>query len=176
MSRKKTWRNIPFELSRELIVKYVPNPSLDDYVYDGGLEVFDEQTSQALNLGKKAEESIFKLLGGNCIEEPPNKKWLEVPEDIPSIELVIDGNSSGYVDPGCIRGPVENCYPPEEDDCRELDSMQVIFHKSITCLAFGGSLVYREDVCIPVEDENAGILWDQLLEQVYEFEIDTEGE
>ena len=72
MRKKKTWHNIPFELSRELIVEYVPNPKIPrfaDWVYDGGAKIFDEQTSQSLKLGKEVEASIVRLLGGNLIEE-----------------------------------------------------------------------------------------------------------
>lgn len=35
-------------------------------------------------------------------------------------EIVIDFLSTGYYDPGCNWGPIENSYPPEGDDEREL--------------------------------------------------------
>jgi hypothetical protein len=39
--------------------------------------------------------------------------------------LEVEFTSSGYYDPGVTSGPVDRCYPPEGDDEREIESMQL---------------------------------------------------
>ncbi len=41
-----------------------------------------------------------------------------LPKDDEYYDLVIEFRSSGYYDSGCISGPPDNWYPPEDDDER----------------------------------------------------------
>ena len=51
------------------------------------------------------------------------EKWHDVGMEL---NLCIEFTTSGSYDPGRCSGPPEGCYPPEEEDWRELTQIKII--------------------------------------------------
>lgn len=73
------------------------------------------------------------------------------------IEIEMHGSSSGYSDPGSWGSP-DNCYPPEGDDEREINSADISFYDE------EGDLLHE------CETQDVGFLSD--LETIFSSEIE----
>lgn len=79
-------------------------------------------------------------------------------EPVESGEILIHFRSSGYYDPGRTYGPPEDCYPPEGDEERTLDRVEVS----------------ANDVKVSVTQGHAEIFFDACFEAVMEAELDCD--
>lgn len=52
--------------------------------------------------------------------------WPFIDDEFASYEIVIEFLCSGYDDPGCTLGAPEDCYPPESEDERQLDTAYLL--------------------------------------------------
>ena len=92
-----------------------------------------------------------------------------ITEEINStFELVIEGTSSGYYDPGQRYGPPEKCYPPEGNDERTFDCIYVLQHNDIQGV--------KSKIKYEIPEERKEDLFEQFLEQIQDIEIDTQGD
>lgn len=101
--------------------------------------------------------SITSLLGPLALELRKDS------EDEHTFDLVISFVSSGYYDPGRTYGPPENCYPPEYEDERELESIAVIWE---------GITGESRELALP--EKQAQEVFDYFSTQIDEVEIDED--
>ena len=84
-------------------------------------------------------------------------------KDEETFEFVISFVSSGYYDPGRMSGPPEDCYPPEYEDERELESVAVIWE---------GITGESRELNLP--EKQAQEVFDYFFTQINEVEIDED--
>jgi len=77
-----------------------------------------------------------------------------LPDDTPA-EVIIHFRSKGYYDPGKTSGPPERCYPPEGDDERTLD------HVEITLMLPNG-----KEIKLRATEKTAQALFDAYKEEI----------
>ena len=119
--------------------------SAELYCYDG--KIYDSDNDQEVDLG--------------C----------DIPlteESDATFELVIEGTSSGYYDPGRTYGPPEKCYPPEGEDERTFDCIYVLQHNDIQ----GVKSRIKHDIPAQRKED----LFEQFCEQIQDIELDTQGD
>jgi len=92
-----------------------------------------------------------------------------------TFELVIEGTSSGYCDPGCTYGPPEKCYPPEGEDERTFDSIYVL-RRRVLKIRLGRNdtqgVKTKIEYHVPCSHELP--LFSQFREQIQNIEIGLE--
>ena len=87
--------------------------------------------------------------------------------DVDLMVLNINFLSSGYNDPGVLTGPVETCYPPEYDDERLVDSVDLDTDRGVIKDAVAQEFL---DV---FEDEYRDLIYDADLEEQSEGDDDA---
>lgn len=102
------------------------------------------------------EKNIQLRLVNFAIEKTGNPN-INVDEEFEFIEFDINFVSSGYYDPGRISGPPEDCYPPEEEDEREMTSVSVT------------TKTMKE---AELDEELAWMIFDKYIDKVMEVDID----
>ena len=97
-----------------------------------------------------------------------------LPKDEEYYDLVIEFSSSGYYDSGCVYGPPENCYPPEDMEEREIERVYCIQYIKI-----GQELSFPnkkfDKVIIELNKEVSDLVFDHFNEEVYEVPLDDEN-
>lgn len=94
----------------------------------------------------------------NLIQIPIELKTLfeTAPIEANSIEIEINLTSSGYDNPGNVCGYPENCYPPESEDIRDIESCDITFY---------------QDSCKNLRSEKLDKSFFSILEKFLEIEI-----
>jgi len=83
----------------------------------------DKRIADILSQTKSA--SPFWFFDDSLLEIDLNSQLMETDE----IEVEVEGKSTGYFDPGRGCGPSEICYPPEEEDEREITEIKLLCYK-----------------------------------------------
>ena len=84
---------------------------------------------------------IWHDMDGEAMPDAVQKALADCTDDY--YELVIGFRSSGYSDPGVLSGPPERCYPPEGEDERVLDYVE---------LDRGPKILLESDAAQPIFD------------------------
>lgn len=118
----RSWSDEPVNLTIE-----IRKVSLGDLPTLLGKKI-DKEISEILIA--KEQEPFYWTYNDKIIKSIDLTKFLNnvAPEGSVSAEVEIKALSSGYYDPGKAYGRPDDCYPPEGDDEREVQTVKIIFY------------------------------------------------
>ena len=79
-------------------------------------------------------------------------------------EIIIHFTSRGYYNPGCTYGDPGRCYPPEGDDERTLDYVEIIIDAD-------GQIITGENIILRADQATGQALFDKYEKEINEVEL-----
>ena len=121
----RRWRDEPVNLTIE--IERVSLEDLPALINDNS--ELDKQIAEILK--SEIQEKYYWIKdswGKRVISTDLNNFFNNIAKNGETAEIEIEATSTGYADPGKTSGPPDDCYPPEEEDEREVQSVKITFY------------------------------------------------
>ena len=115
----KSWKDEP--VSSNITLERVAVEELPKFI--GISDSLDKKIAELIQTERR--DAVRWFWGGEhllAIDLPPEFK------EAYEIEAEVEGTSTGYYDGGCTSGPADSWYPPEEEDEREIVSINFVIY------------------------------------------------
>ena len=143
------WKNLP--ISTTLEFNRIPTEKLPLFIGQ------NPELDKCIEIALKDTGSVWTKHGTFIPVSPKTAAIFDkYAGESEGVYIEVEAKSTGYSDPGKLSGPAEDCYPPEDDDEREI----------VKAKLFGD-----KDDGTDLEEEELIILEEDFMDDIYTLDL-----